>query len=257
MEDAKRTDMLSKRMEADGFVRNPVIVGKIDKSHDRFLLIDGVNRVCALRNLGCKDVVAQITDYWDDSIEVDTWNHVITGFKSNDLVKRIGSIDGVKVKKTSRKSAEVLLRRKKIIACLLLRDNGVFIIENESDFETKTGKLVEIVDIYAATSEMLRVSIGELGFLFNEKKDFTAILVIPPYEKKDILRIALSNQKLPPGITRHTVPNRALGLNIDLSLLKADLSIKDKNDTVTELINERIVNKRTRFYPESVFVFDD
>jgi len=50
---------------------------------------------------------------------------------------------------------------------------------------------------------------------------------------------------------------RALGLNIDLSLLKADLSIKDKNDAVKELINERIVNKRTRFYPESVFVFDD
>jgi len=72
---------------------------------------------------------------------------VITGFKSNDLVKRIGSIDGVKVKKTSRKSAEVLLRRKKIIACLLLRDNGVFIIENESDFETKTGKLAEIVGL--------------------------------------------------------------------------------------------------------------
>jgi len=56
-------------------------------------------------------------------------------------------------------------------------------------------------------------------FLLKASRDSTAILFIPVYGKKDIVDLALSNVKLPAGVTRHVVSKRALGLHIDLALL--------------------------------------
>ena len=64
-------------------------------------------------------------------------------------------------------------------------------------------------------------------------------------------------EKLPTGITRHVIPNRALRVNLPLELLRAAGTVEAKNAALSELIHERLLGHRVRVYPESTVLFDD
>lgn len=257
IEDPERTKRLEERLRADGFLKNPVIVGKVKRNGSGFLLLDGVHRVNGLKKLGCRDVVAQIIDYAGEDLTVHTWYHLIYGFEPQYLLRKIKDIGDVILEKTNRKRAEMLLKQKKIVSYLLFKNGDIFAIKSKDDVKTRTAKLTDVVNVYGASSQIYRASKGEVDFLLKESKDATAVLVIPVYEKKDIVNLAFDDVKLPAGITRHVVPKRVLGLSIDLALLKVDIPIENKNKLLQEIIKQRVVNKRTRFYPEPVFVFNE
>lgn len=257
MDDPERTKRIEMRIRVDGVLKNPVIVGKVRREGSRNLLLDGVHRINALKRLGCRDVTAQIVDYWSDDVKVFMWHHLICGFDAQHLLDIIGNIKDVVLERMNRESAQMLLEGKKIVSYLLFKNEDAFVVKCEGNLKTRTLKLRDVVDAIRTTSEIYRVTKSEADFLLKERKDANAVLFTPVYEKRDIVELAFSNVKLPAGITRHVVSGRALGLHIDLALLKVDMSIKSKNKILKEIIKERIANKRTRFYPESVFVFDE
>jgi hypothetical protein len=81
--DAQRSEPLAMRLAADGILRNPPIVAPIP-GEPRFAVLDGANRVAALMSLGIPHVVAQVVDYEDEELILDTWYHLVS-----DLPRRI------------------------------------------------------------------------------------------------------------------------------------------------------------------------
>jgi len=254
--DLERAKRLEEKIRKDGILRNPVIVGKI-KGRNKLLLLDGVHRVGALIRYGSKHIVAQIVDYFDENVEVYTWHHLIKNFDSKTLIEKIKDIEGIELEKTNREKADNLLKQKKIVAYLLFENDEVFIVKNGKDLKSKTEKLKAVVDIYGKNSEVCRISGDEIDFTLNNCDNLTAILVIPRYDKEDVVKLAFDKIDSPSGITRHVIPSRILGLDIDLSLLSTDIPIEDKNRLLKEIITERIKNKRTRFYQESVYILNE
>lgn len=257
MEDSERTKRIEMRIRVDGALKNPVIVGKIRRDGPKLLLLDGVHRVNALKRLGCRDVVAQVIDYRSNDVKVFTWHHLIQGFEVPRLLKSIRGIKDIVLEKVDRERAEALLKEKKIVCYFLFKNGDVFVVKCEDDLKTRTLKLRDVVDVYKRASEIYRLTKSEADFLLKESKDAIAVLSIPVYDKREIEELAFNGINLPAGITRHVVSKRVLGLHIDLALLKVDMSLKSKNKILKEIIKERIANKRARFYPESVFVFDE
>jgi hypothetical protein len=62
-------------MAADGVLRNPPIG---PHSGSRFVVLDDANRVTALTSLGIPHVVAQVVDYEDEELILDTWYHLVS-----------------------------------------------------------------------------------------------------------------------------------------------------------------------------------
>jgi len=257
MEEPNRARRLEERIVSDGFLKNPVIVGRVTNDDSKFLLLDGVNRVSALKTLGFKDVAAQIVDYFDKDVRVLTWCHLIQDFDPQYLLEKVKDIEGVDLEKTGRKNARTLLKQKKVVCCLFFRNKGTFIIKSKNDLKTRATKLADVVNIYSGSSIVHRTSEAEAEFLLRREKTATAVLTVPVYEKKDVINLAFNEVRLPSGVTRHILPWRALNLYVDLALLKCDVPLPDKNRLVQEMVNQRIVNGKTRFYPGSVFVFDE
>ena len=257
MEEPKRTVRLEERIMADGFLKNPVMVGRVTDNDSKFLLLDGVNRVSALKNLGFKDTTAQVVDYFSKNVSVNTWCHLIYDFEPQDLLKKIKDIKEVSLEKTNRKRARILLKQNKVVCCLFFRNKDIFLIKNKHDLRTRVSKLVDVVNTYCESSVVHRVSETEARFLLRKQKTATAVLVFPMYEKKDIVNLASNKVRLPPGVTRHIIPSRVLNFHVDLALLEVDMPLLDKNKIIQEMVNRRITYGKTRFYPESVLVFDD
>jgi hypothetical protein len=254
--DPGRIKRIADRLESDGLFKNPVIVGKV-KNSSKFIHVDGAHRIGAAKKISLKHLIVQVIDYFSEDVKVYSWHHLIRGFDRDTFIKKIKDIEGVELEKTDRETSETLLKQNKIVASLFFKNGDIFVIKSKDDLRTRATKLVEVVEVYSKASEIGRTIDSEVDFVLKEDKDLTAILLIPTYEKKDIVELAFSGIELPTGTTRHVIPERALGLNIDLSLLKSDKSTEKKNRILREIIEQRIKEKKTRYYPEPTYVFNE
>lgn len=256
-EEPKRTKCLEERIVSDGFLKNPVIAARISRNTPRYLLLDGVHRVTALKNLGVSDVVAQVVDYSDDDVKVEAWCHLIYDIRAEDLIAGIKENRNLTLEPASRKHAKELLQERRIVCCVFLKDKRAFVVRSKEDLESRVSALTRVVNVYYGVFKVKRGSEIEASRLLKEHKAATALMMTHVYEKKEILALANNMLRLPPGVTRHIVPLRILGFHVDLGLLKFDLALKDKNRLIQQMLDNRIGNGKTRFYRESVLLFDD
>lgn len=259
MEDATRTRRLKERILADGHLKNPVVVSKIEKDSQRYVLLDGLHRVEALRDIDSKDVVTQVVDYFNENIKICSWWQLISGPTAREVLKTIESISSLELEDVSDSDLGALKHRNEAIACLILKNKQAFIIKGEKvrGLERKASILANMIDSLHMSFEMHRVMDTEARIVFREQKNATAMLSFPVFEKDEIVRLAIGKSKLPAGITRHIIPWRALGLSVKLELLRDEVPVRKKNELLNRIVEERSEQGSIRFYPEPVVVFDD
>src|SRR5436190_20890388 len=71
--DAQRTAPLIEQLQAEGTLRNPPIIADLSKAPPRFVVLDGSNRIAALRSLGYPHVLAQQVNYAAPQVRLKTW----------------------------------------------------------------------------------------------------------------------------------------------------------------------------------------
>jgi uncharacterized ParB-like nuclease family protein len=257
-ESVERTAKLQERIRADGFLRNPVIVAKVRRSSRlHYLLLDGVHRISALKNLGCRDVVAQLIDYSNEAVKVEVWHQLIRGADPLNLLKSLKHFFGKTLIKKPEAEANELRKKDFILMHLLLKNGQSYIVERQSNLQSTTAKIREFVKILASSGELHRVNEDEAKSVMKSSSAAVGILFIQALSKQDIVEIALSETKLPAGITRHIIPCRALGIAADLALLRVELSTAEKSKLIKLVVNQRIEDERVRFYAEPSFVFNE
>src|SRR6478752_6667729 len=83
--DPRRVARLSRRIAADGLLKNPVIITPIPGT-PRYMVMDGANRTMALGQVGARDVLAQVVRYEQPGVALTTWHHLITGIAPSALL---------------------------------------------------------------------------------------------------------------------------------------------------------------------------
>ena len=77
------------RIVESGLWRNPPIVTPLQDGSQRFMVMDGANRIAALRKLEYPHAVVQVVHPDDQGLKLLNWNHVILGFDPSQLVTTI------------------------------------------------------------------------------------------------------------------------------------------------------------------------
>ena len=57
---------LASYMEQSGIQKNPIIV---HKTQGKYIVLDGMHRVEAMKILGCRDIMVYLVDYFDKQLE--------------------------------------------------------------------------------------------------------------------------------------------------------------------------------------------
>ena len=102
--DMERVARLVDRFSADRILKNPPIVAR-SKGHRRIVL-DGANRVTALRKLGYSHVLVQELDLFDPGLALSTWHHAIEGLSADELLDHAASIPGLSIEEEDENSLE-------------------------------------------------------------------------------------------------------------------------------------------------------
>ena len=254
--DVQRSQPLAGRLTADGVLRNPPIVAPVP-GEERFVVLDGANRVTALGTLGIPHVLAQVVNYDDEDLVLDTWHHLISGFSRNEFHRALGELIGVCLEPSNLMHARAELARRDALAYVVYPEDGVFTVCAEGDTHYRATRLNAIVGIYRTRGKIYRTNTDQLDTLLPYYDDIAALLVFPHFQPAEIIELARVGARLPAGITRHVIPRRALRVNYPIDLLRDDVSLADKNVRLQDWLRHKTMNKEVRYYQESTFLFDE
>jgi hypothetical protein len=247
---------LIEKLRAQGIIRNPPIVMPLNDGTDRFMVLDGANRVTSLRELEFPHIVAQVVEANNPNVNLQTWNHVVWGMSAKSLSASLRKVKGIElIKVDTHKSLDA---PKYVPMQVRLPNNSFFIMkEIPSDLATHIQTMHRVVNTYKTRASLDRTSQTLIDTFKKVYVDLTALVIFPHFKIKTVLKLAGQGILLPTGITRFTVSPRALHLNYPLHELSSGKPIEYKQEYLKLWIEERVKKKGIRLYSEATFLFDE
>ena len=247
--DPVRVSRLVARLQEDGVLSNPPVAAPLRGGG--YVVLDGANRTSALTRLGISAIPLQIVEYADRAVRLEVWRHFVAG--APDLLERLSGA-GLTLEQVSERDADRMLAAGGL-ASYVVTDGGTVGIRPGSGPLGAT--LARVVDAYRGSARIYRVQDADRSDLVREYGTDGAMVVFPSFTKDDIVAIARAAVKLPTGITRHIISGRALRLNLPLAALSTPGDVAEKNLWLADLIRQKLLDNRIRYYPEATFLFDE
>ena len=256
-EDQRRTESLAARLRESGTLRNPPIVTPAG-SDQRFVVLDGANRVSTVRAAGYPHLVVQVVRYEAPDVRLSTWHHALGAVAAAELERALDSIPGLERHRESQTHARAVLARREAIAFVERADGSVICLHGGQDLHARNALLNGVVDLYRGKHPYYRVTRDSIEEARARYPDAAALVVFPHFQPEEILEVALGGARLPAGITRHVVAWRALRINMPLELM-ADTTrkLEEKQRWLKSWLAERASQNAVRFYEESTVLFDE
>jgi hypothetical protein len=254
--DAQRSEPLMRRLQTDGVLKNPPIVAPI-RGEQRCVVLDGANRVTAMRALGIAHIAVQVVDYEDAELILDTWHHLVKGVGIEHFKGMLQAVQGVKIELADAAHARAQLARREILAFVEYPNGDVWSLQASGDLHQRIQRLNEIVDLYKVRGRIFRANTDHLPSLLPFHDDVAALVVFPRFAPAEIIDLARVGACLPAGITRHLIPRRALRINLPLTVLSGDASLAEKNAWLVHWLKQKTGSRTVRYYHESTFLFDE
>jgi len=254
--DNQRTLPLVEKLRAQAIMRNPPIVMPLTDGSNRYMVLDGANRVTSLSEMEFPHIVAQVVEANNPNVNLQTWNHVTWGMSPKTLTSRLRKIKGMElIKINTRKSFDA---PRYVPVQMRLPDGSFYLVrEAPTDLAAHINTLHKIVDVYKTSASLDRTSQTLIDPFKHIYSDLTALIIFPNFKIKTVLKLAAQQVVLPTGITRFTVSPRALHLNYPLHELSSGKSIEYKQAYLNKWIDERVKKKGVRLYSEATFLFDE
>ena len=249
----ERVAELRESFALDGIVKDPVIID--DGSH---VVLDGMHRVVALREMGCLNVPVCAVDYSNPSIKVGVWYRTLSRRLPIEGYEEALSLLGVRLERFSFNIDE------------LLENAPLATIFSSGDCFKLRSEHMETYDVLRKAEQCLSQFSPTIDFeterdalnkLVNKEAD--AVITLPRIDKAAVRTAGLTGRLLPHKVTRHIIPARPLGVNVSLSTLRNDrIALKDANHQFVQSLRGREIARtprgsiiEDRRYEEETFVF--
>ena len=253
--DPRRIERLGKRILEEGVLKHPPVVSALPEG-ERYVILDGANRVTAFQATGIPHIVAQLVSYGDPGVAVDTWYHVVSGMPLVEFEAALTQLCGMALIGCRLEEARRALETEQALAYIVCA-SGVRQVIPPKAGSRDLRLLTDLVNAYRGNADIFRAS----NDIWDIQKPFypeiTALVVFPRLRPGDIIHAAQNDYKVPSGITRHIIPARALNINIPIGILMADWPIERKCDWLRDWLMERMGANAIRYYAESTFTFNE
>ncbi len=252
--DPRRVEKLSQRLSEDGYLKNPPVVAPLHET-GRFVILDGATRARAFVELRIPHIVAQVVSYGDPGVELLTWHHVVSKMPLDEFEESLARATGLRLESCTLEEARAALAMGDAAAYIVCA-NGVRKVSNGDRAHLRDIHMLnDLVRVYRGKADIYRASNDIWEIQAPYYPEITALVVFPQYSPADIMELVRRGEKVPTGITRHVIPNRALFINIPLNVLKADWPLERKCEWLNEWWMDQMAANAIRYYSESTFLF--
>jgi len=253
--DPARERRIEARLQTDGILRDPLMVGSLPDLAG-FVLLDGTNRRLALAALGIPWVLVQVIQYADErAVQLRTWGHAVT-LPYDQILEYAQAIPGTSLTQLSPLAAGDALRTPGTLAVLLGATEMFALSRSPGQEPSRAEQLRQLVDSYQ--DRMTRVdcdadTVEERAAALTGGPNHRALVAFPPFSRSQVVTMALRESLIPAGITRHVIlGGRALRVNLPLDIL-IEASTREAADAA---LQQHLQSLQPRFYRESTILYD-
>jgi len=251
--DSARTEKIINNILKSGYFIDPITVGTIGQKN-KFLVIDGANRVQAMKELGAKYISVQIVDYLNpEEVELRGNEHYldIPGHKFLNLIKRnnlkFNKARGIQSPETTN------LPNEGKNLCLIYSEKEVYSIPSCGMLKNDLGILNRLVRSYKGKVLIKRKS--EVGNLVNGTR---VLIKFKNFSPSDIVEAVLKNLRLESGITWHLINNHIVRFKVPIRVLVGGFEDERKAAAYTKkLIKAKTGGLSIRRYLSNVYICDE
>ena len=205
---------LSEQIRADGFQRDPIIV-----DGENHVILDGMHRLRALKDLGAHHILCHLVDYSSPEIRLERWARSLKGVSRESLVE---------VLKGSPIDRRVSL--KEAIELVDGRGTPVAVLTSGPCFVTSSSfkSLAESFELVRRLDEASRAMGLKEDFIEEELVETAipnpgnAVILTPRVKKKEVIEAAKRGRLFPHKSTMHVIGLRTVGVNYPLSELQKE-----------------------------------
>lgn len=255
--DNTRHHPLAQRIEQEGVLRNPPIVARMNTDGNKFLILDGANRITALRSLGILHVPSQIVNPEDPGVSLQKWNHIVWQIEPNDLLSAIREVTDLKLYPFERVNHPNTDPETLLVQVFLSNGKNYAVSSKNLDLVQRWNLLNAIVDRYIHRAFVDRTCFHDVESLNGDYPKLGGLIVFPSVSIRDIFQITYAGKFLPSGITRFIISPRVTRINYPLSKMDNGKPLELKNNELREWVRASFSRKRVRYYPEATLVFDE
>lgn len=252
--DPRRVEKLCQRISQDDHLKHPPVVAPLPDT-ERFVVLDGATRTTAFVNMHIPHIVAQVVSYGDPGVEVSTWHHVVAGMPLDEFEYALTRVTGLQLEESTLEEARAALAVGDAAAYIVCASGVRKVCNHDKQRLRDIHLLNELVGVYKGRASIFRASNDIWEIQAPYYPDVTALVVFPSYSPADILALVRRGERVPTGITRHAIANRALYINIPLSVLKADWTTERKREWLRAWWMEQMSANSIRYYSEPTFLF--
>jgi hypothetical protein len=256
--DEARVEPLTRALENSGLLRNPPIVLPVTARLAKYVVLDGANRVTAMRHLGLPAALVQVVHSDDSDVRVETWNHVVLDLTSEELLEIVGEVEGLRVSTTGIEQGSFDLQTGDALCYIALPNGAVWeVTSGPSRFQDRITQLGLLSGSYTSAGRIERASVTRCVGLDRVYPELAGLVVFPRFEVGQVIAVAADGLLFPPGLTRFVVSPRALRVNYPLDRLAAESSLEEKQAELDTWIRQAVARRAVRYYAEATFLFDE
>ena len=241
----------------DSVLRHPVIVDE-----KTIVVLDGMHRVAALRQIGCVRIPVCLVEYENPSIKVSTWYRTLSKGEAGSLIEELTRWN-IKTTESNIQEATKRLEAGSAAAFIATKQRCLTIDDRRGDVR-QNFQLVACIERMAKSLGCKVSYETETDALTKLEKGMAQLILgPPPITKQDVRRYGLRDDLFPHKATRHIIPARPLGIDVPIEILRNQgLNLRQVNRQLIEALRKRPLERlepgsliENRRYEEQVFLF--
>ena len=257
------------KIKSDGVFKDPIVVDE-----KTLVVLDGMHRVAAAKQLDFKYIPVCLVDYDSPLIGLYAWGRVFRVKSSAKHIYRtvddavnsaVNTITSLGYRITTIQSLEAGFEAldKREIAGLLVTPHGIKGVKHVSK---------DIKMIYDGLKR-IEVALENKGFEVGyytekdsvsmvQKGEAVATLIPPVIRKNEVRAVALRGEVFVHKATRHVIPARPLNINVPLEWLSGKYDVNEVKRMIAEYLTTRRIKRLPpgtvldRRYEEELYVFE-
>ena len=239
---SERVARVKKSIQETGSFSQPVTLGMVE---DTPILIDGANRLQAMKELGATFIIAHCIPYAMDT-DVRLRGNVHYLEMTHAAVHTLATQAGFSCPPFETEADALRALSEKQTHALIVDNGHIMGIGTSNDDRIST--LNTLVDTYTSTTHVHRLS--ELGY-DTEQRGLK--IIFPTFSKEEIATLAQTGGRLASGITWHMPTHAAIHFEVPIDTLMGD----DPSDWLAREIDRKLQDDEVRYYTSNVFDFSD
>lgn len=228
-----RLDRISKSIEKEGIIRNPLMASPLEGN--KYLILDGAHRTAALKKLGCKRVPVQIVQ--PAHFQLFAWDHIVP---LGEWLQQLYKIPNLTWSSEAPQDDSLIATS--------VNANGTVHYAFTDFIYTEEEKLdiwCQLVESYSQGHSVKRLPNGECLY----PQEGFILLRYSAYTLDTLKRRVLNKKTFPAGVTRFLINGRLLNLSIPLDILISETLNKKEWAQLLERFESKI-----RLYSESIYL---